>query len=480
MAKKRKPNILIVLIDDLRFDELGICGHPYMKTPHIDRIGHEGAMFTSAFHTTPLCSPNRASILTGQYASRHGIIDNVARDAHSHRLSNYHVILQRLGYETAHVGKWHMGNSGGPRPGYDKWVSFPGHGSIIDPILNIDGDEKKHTGYITDLLNGHAVDFLRQKRDKPFALFFAHKAVHPDAYQAPDGTIDFTDGGYRPAPRHADLYKGAHFPRRPNVLPAAKVVKDKPAWTEALSLRTNEASRKLLDGILAGTDEEIRLRAAMMASVDEGMGDVFKALEDSGELDNTFILFLGDNGYFFGEHGLGPERRFAYEEGIKSPFLIRYPAWFKPGTVNDDLVAALDIAPTVIDLAGGKAADRETMQGLSLRPLAKASKPLAKGAKLLAKGGKLKGWRKSLMCEYFSENAMPWLIGMSYKAIRTRRYKYIHWTQKSLDGVACDELYDLKKDPYEMHNLMGKRPPRSLVARLRKQLATLVAKSVGL
>ncbi len=473
MAKKRKPNILIVLIDDLRFDELGICGHPYMKTPHIDRIGHEGAMFTSAFHTTPLCSPNRASILTGQYASRHGIIDNVARDAHSHRLSNYHVILQRLGYETAHVGKWHMGNSGGPRPGYDKWVSFPGHGSIIDPILNIDGDEKKHTGYITDLLNGHAVDFLRQKRDKPFALFFAHKAVHPDAYQAPDGTIDFTDGGYRPAPRHADLYKGAHFPRRPNVLPAAKVVKDKPAWTEALSLRTNEASRKLLDGILAGTDEEIRLRAAMMASVDEGMGDVFKALEDSGELDNTFILFLGDNGYFFGEHGLGPERRFAYEEGIKSPFLIRYPAWFKPGTVNDELVAALDIAPTVIDLAGGKAADRETMQGLSLRPLAKASKPLAKG-------GKLKGWRKSLMCEYFSENAMPWLIGMSYKAIRTRRYKYIHWTQKSLDGVACDELYDLKKDPYEMHNLMGKRPPRSLVARLRKQLATLVAKSVGL
>ena len=143
-------------------------------------------------------------------------------------------------------------------------------------------------------------------------------------------------------------------------MPAAEVVKQKPAWTEAHELRTNAASRKLLDGMQAGTEEEIRLRAAMMASVDEGMADVFKALEETGELDNTFILFLGDNGYFFGEHGLGPERRFAYEEGIRSPFLIRYPAWFKPGTVNDDLVLALDIAPTVLDLAGAKARTSST------------------------------------------------------------------------------------------------------------------------
>ena len=345
-----------------------------------------------------------------------------------------------------------MGNSGGPRPGYDRWVSFPGHGSIVDPVLNIDGDERQHTGYITDLLNEHAVDFLRKQRGQ------AVRAV----LRPQGGASRRLPGGRRhdrssaraaiaSRRRHADLYKGAHFPRRPNVLPPAEVVKDKPAWTEAFELRGNEASRKVLDGIQAGTDEEIRLRAAMMASVDEGMGDVFKALEETGELDNTFILFLGDNGYFFGEHGLGPERRFAYEEGIKSPFLIRYPAWFKPGTANDELVLALDIAPTLVDLAGGKAARLRAHAG----PVAAAA-----GARAAASAA----GARSFMCEYFSENAMPWLIGMSYKAIRTKRHKYIHWTQKSLDGVECDELYDLKNDPYEMHNLIGKRGERATVA----------------
>ncbi len=134
-----KPNLIVILIDDLRFDEFGAGGHPYMKTPHIDRLALEGALFERAFHTTPICSPNRASIVTGQYASRHGIIDNVARDAMSHRLPNYHLALQRLGYETAHVGKWHMGNDGMPRPGYDHWVSFDGHGSLNDPRLNVNG-----------------------------------------------------------------------------------------------------------------------------------------------------------------------------------------------------------------------------------------------------------------------------------------------------------------------------------------------------
>src|SRR5918999_1311389 len=153
-------------------------------------LAHEGATCANAFHTTPLCSPNRACILTGQYASRHGIIDNVGRDAMSHRLANYHLALQRLGYETAHIGKWHMGNDASPRPGYDTWISFRGQGTITDPVCFERGRESRLRGYVTDLLNERAAEFVGRRHERPFALFFAHKAVHPDVQQRQDGTID--------------------------------------------------------------------------------------------------------------------------------------------------------------------------------------------------------------------------------------------------------------------------------------------------
>src|SRR5687768_9561525 len=294
-----------------------------MKTPHIDRIAKQGALFERAFHTTSICSPNRASIMTGQYAARHGIIDNVARDAASFRLPNYHLELQRLGYQTAHIGKWHMGNSGKQRPGYDFWVAYDGHGRLMNPRLNVNGTYEQHTGYVTDIMNTLAVEFLTSIHRKPWSLFFAHKAVHPDAEQAADGT--FRMDGYVVAERHKDLYKGCVFPKKPNMLPYEEVIKSKPAWTEAFELKKSKESRVLLDAIHAGTQEEIRLRAAMMAAVDEGIGMLLEALEKKGALDDTFIVFLGDNGYFFGEHGLGPERRFAYEEGIRAPFTVRFP-----------------------------------------------------------------------------------------------------------------------------------------------------------
>ena len=459
-----RPNILVILVDDLRFDEFGAGGHPYMKTPHIDRIADEGAFFDRAFHTTPICSPNRASILTGQYASRHGIIDNVARDLASYRIPNYHVELQRLGYETAHIGKWHMGNSGKPRPGYDFWIAYDGHGRLNDPRLNEQGKYVQRKGYITDIMNRMAVDYVQGKHAKPWSLWFAHKAVHPDAEQAADGT--FKMDGYVTAERHKDLYKGCVFPKKPNMLSAKEIVKQKPAWAEAIELRKTPESRELLDAIHSGEQEEIRLRAAMMASVDEGVGMLFDALERTGQLDNTFIVFLGDNGYFFGEHGIGPERRFAYEEGIRSPFLVRYPKLAKAGSRIDDLVLLQDVAPTLLELAGGKAGKH--VQGRSVMPL-------------LA-GGKRKSaapWRKSILIEYWAENAYPWLVNMTYKAVRTRRYKYIHWVNRSLNGE-LDELYDLDRDPFEILNV-NKRPSyRPVRDKLQRELRRLTTHALGL
>jgi len=459
----KRPNFLVVLIDDLRYDEFGAGGHPYMKTPHIDRIAREGAIFERAFHTTPICSPNRASIMTGQYASRHGIIDNVARDAMSHRLPNYHLALQSLGYETAHIGKWHMGNDGRPRPGYDYWVAYDGHGRLVDPKLNVNGTYEQCSGYVTDLMNELAVKFLERPRKQPFSLFFAHKAVHPDAFQAADGTLDLENqGGYKPAERHQDLYKGCVFPKYPNMLPPAEVIKQKPVWAEAFELKEAPKSRALLDSLHAGKQEEIRLRAAMMASVDEGVGMIFDALERSGEIDNTLILFLGDNGYFFGEHGLGPERRFAYEAGIRSPFVLRFPALVKRNIRIKQLVICQDIAPTLIELAGGKPGPQ--IQGRSLVPLF---------------SGRPRAWRKSFLVEYWAEQALPWLVGMTYKAVRTERYKYIHWVNRGRAGE-LDELYDLERDPWELKNRIASRAHADIRARLRRELTRLVSEAVGL
>jgi arylsulfatase A-like enzyme len=455
-----KPNLLVILIDDLRFDETGASGHPYMKTPHIDRIAHEGAQFVNAFHTTPLCSPNRASIVTGQYASRHGIIDNVGRDAMSHRLANYHLELQKLGYETAHIGKWHMGNDASPRPGYDHWLSFRGQGKILNPVLWENGTERMVEGYVTDILSDRAVEYVTRKRQKPFALFLAHKAVHPDVQQKQDGTIDAaTMEGYVLPRRHRDLYKGQVYPMRPSVLPLEEVLKHKPAWKEVFALRSDPSSRPFLEALHAGSQEEIRERAAMMASVDEGVGRLLAALQETGQLEKTCIVFLGDNGFFFGEHGLGAERRFPYEEGIRTAFFVRYPGRIKAGTKVREMVLALDIAPTMIELAGGTPGAH--IQGRSFVSLM---------------SGPAGQWRRSFLAEYYNESAWPWIVGMSYKAVRTERHKLVHWIHK--EGV--DELYDLERDPYEIANVI--KDPAYARAReaLAEDLRRLVAASVGL
>jgi N-acetylglucosamine-6-sulfatase len=204
----------------------------------------------------------------------------------------------------------------------------------------------------------------------------------------------------------------------------------------------------------------------MMAAVDEGVGMLFAALEETGQLDNTFVLFLGDNGYFFGEHGIGPERRFAYEEGIRSPFLVRYPRRVKAGSRVGKLVLCQDIAPTLLELAGGKPGKH--IQGRSILPLLGGRK-----------GKAATPWRKSILLEYWAENAYPWLVNMTYKAVRTERHKYIHWINRSRNGE-LDELYDLDRDPYEIVNVNKRASYRPVREKLQRELRRLTTEALGL
>jgi N-acetylglucosamine-6-sulfatase len=313
---------------------------------------------------------------------------------------------------------------------------------------------------MTDILNARAVEFVRTKRQQPFALFFAHKAVHPDLVQNASGGIDASSiGGYTLPERHKDLYKGMTYPSRPNMLPPEQVAKDKPALKMMFEMRAQPVSRAILAAMDGGTQEEIRKRAAMMASVDEGVGMLLAALEQTRQLDNTCIVFLGDNGFFFGEHGITIERRFAYEEGIRTAFYARYPKRIAAGTKLGQMILTIDIAPTLIELAGGKPGD--TIQGRSLVSLMK---------------GRTKKWRRSFLCEYWSESAWPWIVGMGYKAVRTERWKYIHWTQHQ--GMA--EMYDLEKDPYELSNLAFDPAHAKTREEMKKELRKLTAEALGI
>jgi len=419
--QRGRPNIVFILTDDQRWDALQSAGHPFVQTPNIDRIGHEGARFRNAFVTTPLCSPSRASFLTGLYVHSHQVVGNGNNNARSHELVTFPRLLHDAGYETAYFGKWHMGNDDSPRPGFDRWVSFKGQGQYVDPVLNEDGAAAKVPGYITDLLTDRAVEFIRRDHTKPFLVYLAHKAVH---------------GPFTPAERHRALYESAAITRAPN---AQDTLAGKPAL------------RRPADNP-AGTgpgDAVIRNQLRALVAVDEGVGRILKSLEETGRLDDTVVVFASDNGYFWGEHGLG-DKRAAYEESIRIPLLVRYPKRVKAGKVLDAPVLNVDLAPTLLELAGAP--------------------PLARGhgrsfAALL--GGGRAAWRTSFLAEYFAEPQFPRIP--SWQAVRGERWKYIHYTE--LDGM--DELYDLKADPGELQNRIGDPAAAAALRAMKEELERL-------
>jgi arylsulfatase A-like enzyme len=425
LAADSRPNIVFVLVDDLRWDELHCTGHPFAQTPNADRLAREGANFRNAFATTPLCSPSRASFLTGQYPHRHGIIDNTDRSRASHELVTWPRILHDKGYDTCFVGKWHMGVDDSPRPGFDRWVSFQGQGECVNPVLNVNGKSSRAKGYITDLLTEHALAFLDQARSKPFCLYLAHKAIHPNITQHADGSVSSPNGGgaqdFIPAERHRSLYAGMTPPRRRNY---ARAPLDKPALQQKIEGLEPLGPKTLID------DEIILNRLRMAKAVDESLGQILQNLERNSVLDDTMVIFTSDHGYFYGEHYLAHERRLAYEETIRIPMLIRYPRMFKAGARPEQFFLSVDVAP------------------LCLRQ-------------------ELPPVRDSFLVEYFSDTVFPRIRKMGYQAVRTQKWKYIHY--RDIEGA--DELYDLVKDPYEMKNVIN--DPQAPRTEMQERLAKL-------
>ena len=423
------PNIVVIVVDDLRWDDIGVAGHPFVQTPAIDRLAREGAMFENAFVTTPLCSPGRASVLTGLYPHAHGITDNTDHSVESHQLPTFPVELQRAGYTTGFVGKWHMGNDETQRPGFDYWAAMRGQGEAIDPLLNDRVSTSRVEGYVTDVLTDRAVAFLEQPHDGPFMLFLAHKALHPNVRQLDDGSTAASGfnqpGGFIPAERHRGMYADATILRRPSsgVAPVGK---------PALERQIDDLPPLGPDTIT--TDRTIRERLEMLMAVDDSLARLTDTLRQAGELDTTIIIFTSDHGYFYGEHGLNAERRLAYEETLRIPLIVRFPPLVRPGSRIGPLSLSIDLAPTLLDLAD-IVPDRP-LHGRSLLPVLV---------------GQAQGWRTAFLAEYYSDTVFRRIRNMGYQAVRTDRYKYIHYTE--LDGM--DELYDLVADPFEMENLIA-------------------------
>jgi N-acetylglucosamine-6-sulfatase len=421
-----RPSFVVILIDDLRADALGCTGHPFAQTPRIDALAREGMRFTSAFVTTPICLPSRASFLTGQYAHRHGVTFGGDSNQIGQTLGALAMQMQSAGYTTAFVGKWHVGGDAGPRPGFDRWVSFRGQGEYVDPQLNIEGKGVQATGYVTDLLTDHAVEFLRQPHERPFLLWISHKGVH-----AP----------FVPAERHREQYRDVAIPR------AASVDDDltsKPALTRpGVVLQPGDSD-------LDTSDDLVRNQLRCLASVDESVGRILAALDSAGHREDTLVVFTSDNGYFWGEHGLGGKHG-PYEEAVRVPFLARYPQRIQPGTVRDALVLNVDLAPTLLELAGLAVPD--SIDGRSIVPLFADSFR----------------WRDAVLLEYqLNRGQTPRFP--TWQAVRTRGWKYIRYP----DNPAWDELYELSTDPLEMHNRIADPDSGTVLGELQLKLQRLL------
>ncbi|WP_230461199.1 sulfatase family protein [Sphingobium sp. CAP-1] len=430
-APREKPrNVIFIILDDLRYDGLGFL-QPQIRTPNIDRLAKGGSYFPNTVVTSSLCSPSRATILTGQTARNHGVVDN--NNSSEKGLTFFPHYLQKAGYQTAFIGKWHMGqDSDAPRPGFDKWISFMGQGHYYPTegipadqaaqgrvnMLNVDGKKVPQTNYITDELTDYALNWMEKERDpkKPFFLYLSHKAVHSDPL---------------PPPRYAHQYDKVTFPLPASAANTPENYAGKPMWV--YNQRNSWHGIDFFYNTDMKMTDYLRYYYATLSAVDDSVGRVMSYLKKHGLEKDTLVVFTSDNGYQTGDHGL-IDKRTAYEPSVKVPMIMYEPGTVPAGVVNSGRLRNLDFAPTFLDLAG--VARPSQFEGVSAWPLITGQVKAA-------------DWKApDFVYEYYWEWSFPMTPGTF--AIQRGDLKYIQYY-----GIYdTDELYDLSKDPKEMRNLI--------------------------
>ncbi|WP_025765273.1 sulfatase family protein [Dyadobacter tibetensis] len=475
-SEKKKPNIIFIFSDDHAYQAISAYGSKLTTTPGIDRLAKEGALFTNALVTNSICGPSRATLLTGKYSHMNGYKrnDRTLFDTTQPLLSR---TLQQTGYQTAWVGKMHLNSL---PAGFDYWNVLPGQGHYYNPdFISQPNDTTRYKGYVSDLITQFSIDFL-EKRDteKPFFMIVGHKATHrewlPDLQDL--GTFDDTkfplpDNFYdnyagRNSAAHQDMtidktmllkedlkvdidYQKSWIYNRFDDK-QKKVFK---AYYDKVSADYHSKDRKGKELIEWKYQRYMNDYLSTAKSLDRNIGQLLDYLDKNGLAENTIVIYASDQGFYLGEHGWF-DKRFIYEESLKTPFLIRYPGVVKPGTTIDQLMLNIDWAPSIIDLAGGKVPAQ--MQGKSFLPL-------------LQSGTSAKTpWRKEAYYHYY-EYPQPHRVHPHF-GIRTDRYKLAYFYK----GGDSWELYDLQEDPTEVSNIYGKQGTEKLTADLKQKLKKLM------
>jgi arylsulfatase A-like enzyme len=445
-APARPPNIVFIMSDDHAAQAISAYGSKLIRTPGIDRLAKEGMRFDNCFVTNSICTPSRAAILTGKYSHLNGVPVFNQLDTSQPLLSKY---LQQAGYYTGVIGKWHLGGQNPYTPekgrpaGFDYWNILPGQGAYFDPVMIEMGERKTLKGYTTDLITDLAIDFISKRpQDRPFFLMYHHKAPHrnwqPDEkhrrqfenYEPPiPATFDDDYRGKSDASRLATNHIDTNLTER-------DLKMKPPEGLSGAALKRWKFKRYLQDYL------------ACVAAVDDNIGRFLAYLDQSGLAENTIVIYTSDQGFFLGEHNMY-DKRFMYEESLRMPFLIRWPAQIKPGTVSKAMILNVDFAPMMLEAAGLKVPS--DMQGRSFLPL--------------LRGQRLKDWRTAMYYRYYHPGDHN--VAAHY-GIRTERYKLICFNR-----LRQWELYDLQKDPVEMHNLYADPACAGIVRRLRTELYRL-------